>query len=287
MARRLGASVRSGTMIVRGLWARRTEWRGKALGAALGLVAGWFGLIVGLIVGYLTDELLKQGRADRALVRYLESPGPVPFSEPSPGAAAFCALATLVAASASARRFQRASTSSEGIGVSDRIARRAAEALGLGKGSLPTLESFVRVSSLRLGLLNPDLLAESLAARRRKTQDVAALVTAIAEFAEGVGGADLIARIRASVGPLRSGGTADRGSSKRLDGEDPWKVLGLEADASIEDVKAAFRRLAVDLHPDSAGSADDEEKRAAAEAFMRVEAAYRELLLIKTAPGGG
>jgi DnaJ-domain-containing protein 1 len=284
MKGRLGARVHDALPFLSKLWERRAAWQGKAIGLVVGLVAGWYGLIVGFIVGYLTDELLKQGRSDRALIRYLEAPGPVPFEEPAPGVAAFCALATLIAASVSERRVLRASSASEGIGIADRIARSAAEAFGLERKTLPTLESFVRVASLRLDRLNPDLLAESLVSRRRRSCDADALVSSLAEFASSRGASDLVARIRTVVGPSRTGNGAAAGASTALAGEDPWELLGVSKGSSIDEVKTAFRRLAVDVHPDSAGSTDEEEKRKASEAFMRLEAAYREIL--RAAPQG-
>jgi len=39
-------------------------------------------------------------------------------------------------------------------------------------------------------------------------------------------------------------------------GPDPFAVLGLPADASLDDVRAARRRLAKELHPDHGGDAD-------------------------------
>jgi hypothetical protein len=261
-------------LIVRSLWARRGEWRGKAIGAGVGLAAGWFGCLVGFVIGGLTDVLLKQARADRALIGYLESPGAVDFQEPSPGAAAFCALSTLVAASAPDRR---SGLTADHVCLAERIARRAAERFGVGRTALPILESFVRLASLRLDLLNPDLLAESFAARRKPFRDAAVLAASLAEFATGKGGADLVVRICACVGPGVTGGREKGASAEELVDEDPWKVLGLEADASTNEVKTAFRRLAVNVHPDSVGAEDDAEKSKAAENFIHIAAAYREI----------
>ncbi len=260
--------------LIRALWEHRREWRGKAIGAAIGLSAGWFGLVVGLIVGYLTDELLAQNRADRALIDYLETPGPSAFREPAPGVAAFCALAAFVAAPASGRRFLGPAPIAEGTGLPERIAVRAASLFGLGAKAIPALESYARVAALRVSSLNPDLLAESLAARRRANGDGAALVFALSEFAVGESGTVLLARIRATIGEDLSsfGAVAARA------GDDPWAVLGLEPGAGMEQVKAAFRRLAVDVHPDLTGPVDEDAKRAAEEAFMRLEAAYQAIL---------
>jgi curved DNA-binding protein CbpA len=51
---------------------------------------------------------------------------------------------------------------------------------------------------------------------------------------------------------------------------DPWRTLELPRDASLDEVKAAYRRLAKRYHPDSAGEA-------AVARFLAVQAAYEAL----------
>ncbi len=46
---------------------------------------------------------------------------------------------------------------------------------------------------------------------------------------------------------------------------DPYALLGVAATASLDDVKAAFRKMALAHHPDHGGSAD---------AFIRIKRAY-------------
>lgn len=50
---------------------------------------------------------------------------------------------------------------------------------------------------------------------------------------------------------------------------DPHDVLGVPRDASVEEIKAAYRKLALETHPDKGGSADE---------FFRIARAYRALL---------
>ncbi|VAI93527.1 unnamed protein product [Triticum turgidum subsp. durum] len=53
-------------------------------------------------------------------------------------------------------------------------------------------------------------------------------------------------------------------------GRTHYEVLGLGAGASREEIKAAYRRLARDVHPDTAGGGGDED-------FIRLHAAYATL----------
>ena len=50
---------------------------------------------------------------------------------------------------------------------------------------------------------------------------------------------------------------------------DPYKVLGVSPDASDEEIKQAYRRLAKQYHPDTAT-----DKKNAATEFARISAAY-------------
>jgi hypothetical protein len=49
-----------------------------------------------------------------------------------------------------------------------------------------------------------------------------------------------------------------------------FDVLGIRAPCTVDDIKAAYRRRALEVHPDQGGSQDD---------FLAVEEAYRQLLI--------
>jgi len=67
-----------------------------------------------------------------------------------------------------------------------------------------------------------------------------------------------------------SAGAASKGNAtKSQQPVDPHDILGVPGDASVEVIKAAYRKLALATHPDKGGSADD---------FFRVARAYRALL---------
>ena len=61
-------------------------------------------------------------------------------------------------------------------------------------------------------------------------------------------------------------------------GRIPWAVLGIARDASLDDARRAFRRLAKSLHPDVGGDGT---------AFATVVAAYRAVAATTVAAGPG
>jgi len=58
----------------------------------------------------------------------------------------------------------------------------------------------------------------------------------------------------------------------------PFVCLGVSTDASTHAVKQAFRRKALEYHPDKLGKADDATKRAAEQMFLHISAAHDALL---------
>ena len=249
------------------LWA---EHPGVVVGVPVGALAGWFGALAGFLLGFMIDSLVKQNRTDRATVRYLENPGRVEFAECEPGAAAACALLLLVL-SADRPGGRRA----DELLVS-RAVKGVAGGFRLGDEFLAELESYARTAAPRLNRLNPDLLAESFCARRRGTRFPEALAVAFEAAVEGPRSYEVAGRILSMVAPGRR---AERSRDRQeWSGGDPYLLLGVSAEASLDEVKAVFRRLAVQFHPDSLAGLGEERERSAAEAFMKIERAYREIL---------
>lgn len=61
-------------------------------------------------------------------------------------------------------------------------------------------------------------------------------------------------------------------SSSQFDSDDYYKVLGLKKSAKTKDIKSAYRKLALQWHPDKIKEDDDKEK--AEEIFVKVSQAY-------------
>lgn len=65
-------------------------------------------------------------------------------------------------------------------------------------------------------------------------------------------------------------------ASHRKPNRDPYQVLGLSRDATVEQIKASFRRLARENHPDALShlAPDDPERQRRQEAFIQIQEAY-------------
>jgi tetratricopeptide (TPR) repeat protein len=90
-------------------------------------------------------------------------------------------------------------------------------------------------------------------------------------------GALLWERKAPSQGPITV--TRPLGGSSHLDS---WKILGLSPDATDDQVKSAYRRLALDTHPDR-----NPNEPSAAEHFRNIQSAYESLLASPHQSGGG
>ena len=59
--------------------------------------------------------------------------------------------------------------------------------------------------------------------------------------------------------------------------KDYYELLGVPRDASQSDIKKAFRRIALENHPDKKTEATDEEREAATNRFIKLTEAYEVL----------
>lgn len=66
----------------------------------------------------------------------------------------------------------------------------------------------------------------------------------------------------------------------------PWEILGVSQDASVEEIKKAYRRLAAQYHPDMVPpGSPSEEKDAARAKFEEIGRAKDVMLKVRQAPG--
>ena len=78
-----------------------------------------------------------------------------------------------------------------------------------------------------------------------------------------------------------SGNSRNAGRSA-ASGKNPYKVLGIDSSATDEEVKKAYRRMAMKYHPDRVAGMSEEMQRNAAEQMKEINEAYE---IIKTGRG--
>ncbi|HEX8516093.1 MAG TPA: TerB family tellurite resistance protein [Bacteroidia bacterium] len=84
----------------------------------------------------------------------------------------------------------------------------------------------------------------------------------------------------ASISNYLGVNTADFNSLKAMYFRDPgsdYKILEIESSATDEDVKKAYRKMAVKFHPDKVAALGDEVQHAAKEKFQKVQEAYENI----------
>lgn len=259
-------------------------WLGPLGGGLAGIFAGIFGVIIGILMGYMLQELFRQSGNDRAILEYFENPGPVNFYEGEPGMAAYCALAVVVAFQSfnsggegqeqilpDAKRLRARGT---GVFVTEAAEQNASSVFPPRPEIRSLIEYFCRLAYTRRLVLNPDLLAESLAVRCEYGRQLIVLVQGIERLALGSGALQTAKRIRAVLAP----GSEYTPTKAEKPAPDPWEVLGLPPGSSLEEVKSGFRKLAMQFHPDSLQALDETQQRYAGRIFIMVQEAYKEIL---------
>jgi DnaJ like chaperone protein len=146
--------------------------------------------------------LFGQFHSDKEALNYFENPGRSDFYEGEPGLAAFCALGVLIAAQSSGSQvFPASGAVTDGEAAAREVSRKAAASFPGNRADSSLTEHFCRLAWSRRYSLNPDLLAESLMARRGPGKDLPDLGRALYELAMGERSLDLACYIRAALDP--------------------------------------------------------------------------------------
>jgi hypothetical protein len=233
-----------------------------ALGTGGYFVLGIPGLVIGAVLAYFMGGLFAQMGSDKALLKYFENPGPSSFYEGEQGLAAFCALGVYIMSKASPKVLADEAAAA-------RVAGGAVSVFPQGKKIGSLAESFCRLAFNRLTVLNPDLLSESLAARRRNAGDLALMGSELASMAMGRDARQEALYIRQFLDPSYQKPPLENPE------DDPWTVLGISRGASYYEVKSAFRKLALMFHPDNQTGLSEQEREKTGKTFIKIRDAYR------------
>ncbi|MCA1950355.1 MAG: J domain-containing protein, partial [Treponema sp.] len=135
------------------------------------------------------------------------------------------------------------------------------------------LEQVCRLAKEHKKNINVDLLAESLKARTKNYIAPEQIVAVLRELVNLYGNNDFD-KLN-SIAQILCPGIKPGGHHS------PWGILGLKPDSSIQQIKKAFRKLALQFHPDRLSALSEERKRAAQERFIQIRRAYRQALAEK------
>lgn len=275
----------------------RVPWRdfpwGKIVGGGLGLSAGLFGMVFGIIVGHLVDEVLWTHVMRRlarrfirtgAVARELDAVAPAVAIMVLLTDAARCGRASRVKAVASVLRgylYDRYATSTRrrrllDIAGEEVLARTEADRAGVGGEAVggeaaerrefavggETAEPFLKLLEDRLA---QNERAEVAWLAGRVARDVGPCARRIADDIARRLGADR----RLVADAARHEGELD---------ERACMLLGVPQNADRAQVRRAYRRLAAEFHPDGTVVLEAHQRRQAEEAFIRIRAAYEQLM---------
>ena len=95
----------------------------------------------------------------------------------------------------------------------------------------------------------------------------------------GISQGDYISIYERHVGSSYSGysGQSNYSGSSARSGKDPYKVLGIDSTATDDEVKKAYRRMAMKYHPDRVADMAEEIQRNAAEQMKEINEAYESI----------
>jgi len=254
------------------------------IGGLIGLIGGIPGFFIGLLLGYLLGELFVQTFRDKKIIEYLENPGSQQLNESEPGLAAWCALGILIAAENQADSsvdssldFSLDSSLDSPANSSERILKQvfleACYVFNSPLLDLSQIEHFSRLAWQKKSSLNPDLLAESFIYRRAVLGDSGNLARRFNRMAVGKKAKTLAGEIILIIDPAYINDEQPGNSMPK----DPWKILGLPPGTPPGEVKAHYRRLAKQFHPDNLEVLDEAQKETAARAFVAIKEAYQKI----------
>ena len=254
---------------------------GPLLGGTIGLIGGIPGILIGLLLGYLVGQLIVQSGSDRKILDYFEYPSTQNFYEGEPGLAAWCALAVLVvsknngeaAGAAPAGNAPAEAPSEKTIKL---VVLAACHAFTNPRSDPALMEHFSRLAWSGKENINSCLLAESLASRRASTKDAKNLGRFLYDLAEGKKAKNFAGEIRLILDPGSQDRTEPENPAAKIE-KDPWKILGLAPGTPLQEVKAHYRKLAKLFHPDELQVLDEKHRDTAAQAFIAIKEAYKEI----------
>ncbi len=246
---------------------------GRLIGALIGIPAGVFGIILGYLVGWLIDQTIKVSRQNASLQAFFTGRGPIRGAKNQAKlfVAAVAVMMRVASANGSAT-IRQVEMMREWLTNRFRVSEQGSFGLSRVVDEAYRLRDEIDISG-----------ACSVLSEHFGEDEFAELVVFLTDLAEAdaagltPAGRSQVRRIGGCLGI--DGGAIDLvlRRTPKLD-EDACAILGLPTDATAEEVRRVFRTLAAQFHPDSAAGLTDDQVRISQEAFVRVKAAYDQLM---------
>jgi hypothetical protein len=275
--------VKSGYSFIRLL----DTWKGRICGSLFGILAGYFGIAFGFLIGYLLDYILEAGNVRRSIAQFLMSPETVFPKRNQAGKYSFFCLGTAVFIA----------SGGDPCLMRRELYRRFAEYYPIRRDDTGYLRAILE--NLNSFEPKPDLGAHAREVRRRITdgfsglneqngkslRDLYAGLRAFAGDGKGIpcGPAARILRFIAGIWEVDPGEMQAEGPPEK---EIPWRILGLNPEASQVEIKKVFRILAAQFHPDGCSALSEIQRRESGEAFRRIRKAYETCMRSFNPPRG-
>jgi hypothetical protein len=251
----------------------RFVWKGKIIGGLFGLMAGPFGIFFGFLIGHLIDLSVESARIRREVKKFLKDPPAASLTLREDGMYSYLCLAGLVSMAGGRNLKSEADVLIDRLGASYPVRGHDLKYLR------EILEAMDDIDG------EPDLQGHANMVKKEKTPDeLLVLFTRLAGLGLKTGMKTLSGPVFSIIRTIAEVFALDPKDYKNLMGDsqgnedDPWAVLGLEPDASIDEVKRVFRVLAAQFHPDGGAALSEVQRRETEEAFKRIRHAYDECL---------
>ena len=256
---------------------RRT---GTGIGALAGVVGGLglFGAILGGLIGFLVDELAAKRSKWRRIDLFFATGRRENLDDRSTKLAAISALAGSTIALSDSRHL-----GSVGIGLAK---RRIAETFDLEAPEREAIDYFVD----RFMESEKPAIDEICAALRDLSDNPGreAIILLLYRVAPGEGESidasqdEFVRRVSESL-EIDSARFAMLRSTIVPTDDEAYRILGIETDASTDEIRRIYRRLASQFHPDSNIELGNERMRISEEAFIRIQNAYNRIISERSA----
>jgi DnaJ-domain-containing protein 1 len=246
-----------------------SRYLGRVLATAVGALAGPVGAAFGFLVGWLIDQFRVSAGVAVRIERFLREPSRERRREHADRFGVAALVVAVMTADGAPRVVQvERALSLPWPGSSARV-------------RLPGKRAVIdQILSSRVPL-RPERIVPAFRDwdETRRDELVALLVAVASADVRGVSDAErqVLEEIVLAVGG-RPGDIGPLLRRSRGLNEEACRLLGIETDAGEDDIRHAFRRLAAQMHPDTAGDLEPAQRKTMEAAFVKLREAHDHLL---------